>query len=507
MKLSDLLRSSLILTVSGSILFFSCENDSKNDLSKEGDYLPYTGSVYLVSPQDISSPIQVSSGDTSYELSIISVDSFESSTGNYSGLRLKYAVWLENNVYITGLSGNVDFKKSQVSNLSDVCSIDGVYGSIVKADKYYMVVKTKGADSNCYTSDDKSFLINSGMSSTDNALPLNGWKILTHITGGINDPYISGFLMYNGNNGSVQSCSTDLTACSQLITGAISVERIAVNNRNGHSFYCIENSSGSIIFEFDGVSLINRNISCDNSWDYNYDGTAIYSVHNDKNLYKLSFNDSNWVQIYDGGDMDHIFNIADNYLLLSSFTKIIGVYKDGSSSWDLNIPTINGTNKSISVFSIENTVYLTFTGRDINGNIVDIKACKAAESQTLNCENNSYWLGYTAGVNGRINLDNKAPTIHRLLKVENVDIQGERLGGILYSLNPDDVSSKLQVGTIPENFKLSFWGGIGRYTLLSGYDSQNRQYDVFFLDLDKDNSLKQITHTTSKNESPFLIYF
>ncbi|SNZ07060.1 hypothetical protein SAMN06265182_0900 [Persephonella hydrogeniphila] len=507
MKVSNLLKSSLFFALSSSVLFFSCENNSESNAYGEGDYLAYSGSVYLISPKDPQSPVQVSSGNTSYEFATVSIENFEPSTKNYAGLHVKDAVWLENSVYTTSLSGKVDFRKRQISNLSNVCSFGNIYGDIVKTKKYYMVVKTKGSDNTCGTSDDKSFLINSEMVSTDNAIPLNGWEILTYITGGVNDPYIYGFLMYNKSSNSIQRCNTDLTGCAQLKTDVVNVEDIAINNNNGDIFLCIETSSGSTIFEFDGVSLTNRNVSCDMGWDYDYDNTAIYSLQNDRNLYKFPYNGSDWMKIYNGGDMDLIFNVADNYLILDNFTKIIGVNKNGNSSWDLQIPAINGANQGKSIFSIGNTVYLTLIERDTNGNIVDIRACKASEGQSVSCDNNSYWLLFTASVNGSISLKDRSLTVYKLLKVENVDVQGGKLGGVLYSLYPEDPSSKLQIGTVPQNFKLSSWGGVGRYLLLSGYDIQNNQYDIFFLDVDRGNSLKQITNTPNKSEGSFLVYF
>ena len=101
------------------------------------------------------------------------------------------------------------------------------------------------------------------------------------------------------------------------------------------------------------------------------------------------------------------------------------------------------------------------------------------------------WSGFSWAVNGEVTIfGGSFLTIYRLLKTE---------GGNLYAVDPNDPNAKVNLGQIPSGFTL-FGFGVGDDILLTGWNDNDKQSDVFFVNLSTENSLINITNTRNKNE-------
>ncbi len=125
-----------------------------------------------------------------------------------------------------------------------------------------------------------------------------------------------------------------------------------------------------------------------------------------------------------------------------------------------------------------------------------MQSCKWTEgSSQPTCTDNAYIAGLTMSTHGTWSTG-----IHRILEVRNVDTSGQIPGGgTLHSVDPSTGNS-IPLGQVPQNMML-FAIGIGKDTLVSGYDYNNNQADMFITDVTQQNSLQRLTNTPNINES------
>lgn len=129
----------------------------------------------------------------------------------------------------------------------------------------------------------------------------------------------------------------------------------------------------------------------------------------------------------------------------------------------------------------------------------------------LRCLENSYWAGTSTKKDFDYSINN---SLKYYLRVENVTFSAglnngtiiiALSGGELY-LTDENGTNIRKLGDIPENKAVAFYG-VGKCLLgvLGDSTSTNStKSDVVFVNLDKENSLTQITDTPDKSEVPIL---
>jgi hypothetical protein len=459
-------------------------------------YLVYTvegGGLYLVDPANPTQPIKITDKAVRILTKEYAVNNLDPNTKNYKDLHVRAIYYVEGDkgpiMRLSLVKGSSTPQPVQVSKLNDlVCDVQGPEGLV---GTQVMIVSTAGSDGNCNTKDDGQYIVTSDMTSNSNPIDITGKYFVTFVDG--NDLMVKGVIIKDKDSNTLKFCNVDLSNCSQLDQGVTAVDDIASNNQK--EYLCVD---GKIkIFDLSTSSLSPTNTDCKNGVSYDEDDQYVYYVDSG-NIKKLDMNNvtAGWQTIYNGGDINYIEGITQNYLItINTEEKLVAIKKDGSSK-----TVISDGNFFIAT---PNRLYFTKYTQDSNGTIVNVNACYWDEgSANPFCDSDGTdWVGFSFAVDGTLNYSSFGFTVYKLLKVEGSN--GGK-GGTLYAVDPSNLN-KINLGNIPSNFSVG-GGGIGDNILLSVYDISNPLqylYDVFFANLSTPNSLKNITNTPDKNEIPF----
>ena len=484
-------------------------------------YLDYQDSLYLVDPSNPSSIVSISKFPIIDNGSLLVFGNYNSQNYSYTDLHVHEIYYIEEiDADTTTINGGLLKKISmvkgsstptpvQVSNLGNVCNIIFREKDAINK-KTYMQLKTAGPDGKCHTSDDEFYFVNSTMGISDKAIPLKGKSVIASLGGyllnsGIGSVYsriggyllnlsITGFLVYNKNNSTIEKCDLNLNNCTPIESGALSVNYIASNPNNGEVFLCVNGN----LKRFNGTSLNGTSANCDTTWNYYNDNQAIYAVDNNKNILKFPYIGSNWQTIYNGGYVLSSIYMTKNYLIFedtnNNLNNLKVLKKDGTSLINIYTFNKNEADTGIGIYTTSNKFLITIINNSTQ------KACVWEEGTTsLTCEDNAYWAGVSIAPNGTLDVSITFPfPAYKILKVENVT---SVLGGTLYAIDPSNLNSKINLGNVPTAYDILFTLGLGDNILLRCLENSfPLQFDVFFTNISQFNSLKQITNTPDKVE-------
>ena len=454
-------------------------------------YLAYKASIHLVDPDTLNST-QISDKPILDTASLMVVNSFNVNTRQYSDLHVDSIYWIEEADNNTGQTNGGPIKgisvvktdqqpqAKQISNTDSACYFLNTYEDYVNR-IFYSVVQTAGADGECNTQDDKSVFISSLMGSNDTAIDLDGKNIITDIDKGTG---ITGFVVWNNTEGTLYKCDTNLSNCSQLMDNVLSVSDFVSNPKTFDEYLCINNE----LYLFDGNQLTDRNVSCGNYDNTEADGNAIYARNaNNETIEKLDHSGTDgWLTIYDGGDVQWIAGITQNYVVFVTDNGTLkAVKKDGSETLEIE------NQGTITDAYIQSTK--AFYNKETNNTSY---ACVwDEENNDVSCEENAQWIGFSLAPFGTLLEDDEnAIPVYKMLKES---------GSTIYSVDPAQTTDKLKLGQLPPNYVYPYAFGIGNNLLLVALDELNgEQSDIFFIDVSEENSLKQLTNSTDKNEWP-----
>ncbi len=459
-------------------------------------------SLYFVDPYNPTQPVRITNlyGNTDYYTSSI-VDNLDTTNFKYQNFHLHHLGYLNNGkIYLVSLrKGNTSPTVKQISNISDACYVNTSYTDS-KTGKGYLIIATKGQDGQCGTFDDKKMFINTDMSSTSLPIDLTGKGIIAKIKG-TDLLSISGFLVViKGTNITLQKCDTNLANCNNLLTGILDGSNIGSKENSRNFYVCAKTNSTGInyhVFKFDGNSITDTNATCNiNIWknkkSTHIDSTGIYVIAGDGNLYKFDLKTYKTTQLYNGGDLIEIIDATASRIVAlkkDAVTKIVLSKSNGSTVI---------TTKGIFLRKAAQPNRLFFTD-DTKGTPTNptYSACYLDDNSTTpNCLNNYAWVGFSAARSGVYHIENNNLDIYKLIEI---DMNTKTI----YSVDPLNMSNKIQLGTLPPNYKPTFGHslGVGKYILYMAHDiSTNSLKDIFFVDVSSQNSLKQITNTPNKDE-------
>lgn len=469
-------------------------------------YLAYAvkeGGLYLVDPANPTQPIKITDKAVNILHEEYAVSSLDLNTKQYKDLHVRAIYYVEGDkgplMRLSLVKGNSAPTPVQVSDLKDVCYVqesEGLVGTHV------MIVGTPGKDGNCYTDDDDKYIVTSDMNSTSKSIDVTGKDVVTFVVD--NDLMVKGVIIKDSNT--LKYCNVDLSNCSSPLASSVTaVDDIASNTQTQKEYLCVDGKIQILDLSQPKPTLSQTSIDCENGGNYDQDDKYIYHVNNG-NIERLDMNNvaAGWQTIYNGGDIDYIEEMTQNYLIASvqntntNTTQLLAVKKDGSSKTVIS---------DVNVFyyiPISTRLYFTKYTQDLNGKYI-VNACYWDEgSANPFCESNgTAWIGLSYAVNGTLNYSSSYP-VYKLLKVEG---SNGLAGGTLYAVDPSNLNSKINLGNIPSDFSI-FGYGIGDNILLFGGNTNppNYQSDIFFANLSTPNSLKNITNTPDKSEIPYYSY-
>ena len=456
-------------------------------------YLAYQSSIHLVDPDNPSSPITLSNKPINETEALFAVNSFNTSTKEYSNLHRHSIYWIEESDGDTNVTNGGPIKMAfmvkgstpptakQISNITDACEFIKTEDDAVTGNTY-IVVQTASADGECFTNDDGRKFIHSGMTNSDIPIDMSNLDLVTGVDHGNG---ITGFLILDTQNSILKKCDTNLSNCTNLKNGVSTANWFESNPNNFYDYICIDGD----LYLFDGNSMNFLNVSCSGYTSSESDNSAIYAIDNNGNVSKLNHGGNSWVVIYNGGDANDIIGKTQNYVIINTPNGLKAVKKDGST-----IITIDPNNRY--GFITKNKVFFNKYATN------SVSACIWDEgSSGSNCISNSYWVGFSLAVNGTLNISGGYfLPIYRILKVEDVSYTNNQpVGGTLYSVDPANTTSTVNLGTISPDFSLVGGFGIGNKILLAGTNS-NYKNDIFYADLTTPNSLQNITNTPNEDE-------
>ncbi len=452
-------------------------------------YLVFYGlnnGLWFVNPSDPTNPIQISNSQIDSTLYLTNVQTNPStySYSNLVGTELFYTTGYCN-IIGTGSGGPIMAVSTvigsstipvQVSSLTDACNIINSYQT---AGVTYLLV----SDIN-----HNEYLISSNMTSSDNPIQLNNNTIVTSIGVPFQNS-VSGFLIHNNDNNTIQECNITLSSCTTIGSGT-NILYYASNPINGDSYMCVDGSL--YVFSNSSNSLINTGATCSN---YTYqplypiDNQGLYVVVYDNtgttSIERYNYGSSSFQTIYSSSYHIESTAMTNNYLLVSTSNpsnsnySILAIAKNGSSSNTI----YSGTNLSyIQLFSSSNEVFINLVGQGSS-----TSACIWIEgSSTLSCTPNAYWLGPDYASSGTFNISADTMTLYKMLEYNS---------GSLYAVDPNSLSA-YQLGNVPQNVFIHGFG-IGNNILLTGFTpftNSSTNY-IFFANTSQANSL--ITSYTS----------
>ena len=484
-------------------------NNNGGGGGQSSTYLAYMSSVVLVDPNDLNNPTTVSNLPVIEAQSLMAFNNYNTSDNSYTGLHTDSIYWIEERdgdisteeggpvKMVSMVKGSGTPTPKQLSDVNNACDIDFSVNEVV-GKKKFMVVITAGADNQCGTADDGRVFIHNQMSETDSPVDMQGQEILAQVTGGLSSPQTTGFVVFDSANGVVKKCDTNMSNCQNLQSSVTAASYMGTDPSNGNVYLCIDGN----VRRFDGSSLSSPITTCDPNWTYRNDSSAIYAVSGG-NVQELPFNGSSWNTIYNGGDVNDILGITQNHVIVQrqippSQKGITAVPKGGGTQVDLE------TNWEFGMLGFTLATNNRFFYNQFDQNNSIFYACSWTEgSSSSNCQQDAYWAGASFAQDGRLDFSGGGPfPVYRLLRVESVSMSGIiPVGGTLYSLNPSNLSSKTQIGSVPSNTVFMSLA-IGNHALGGGFDLSSSNWDIFYFNHSSQNSLTNITNTGSVDEMP-----
>ncbi|BAT72173.1 hypothetical protein TST_1386 [Thermosulfidibacter takaii ABI70S6] len=487
--------------------------------------LPYSGSLEVVRCSDPENPIVVDSADlTAAAVEMVSellLDRNNEPKG-YTNLHISRIFYVADNKFkMLSLENSTNL--TPVVLREGIAGIEDAYG-IYKFKGKETIFILNGTDSHTYF-----FNVDSGtykdLSNSNKHIVVDALDSLAQL---------EGFFVLD--SGELQFCDTKLENCKPLKSSVSSVvfqSGIHIGRerfKRFDNYYCLNVDGNSTLYKWEDHQL---KPLCDcTGWEMeSADENYIYGADY-KYIYRYSENGTREDITPENGlngtitAVGNPFNSSYLYVLTSP-SSLPGLYlyyynPDGNRTVQLvwgnetegfipaGLPTpIEGYgNLLFNFIKIE-------SGSRIRGLVplgsFKLMSCMFNPTDGLRCLENSYWAGTSTKKDFDYSINN---SLKYYLRVENVTFSAglnngtiiiALSGGELY-LTDENGTNIRKLGDIPENKAVAFYG-VGKCLLgvLGDSTSTNStKSDVVFVNLDKENSLTQITDTPDKSEVPIL---
>jgi len=455
--------------------------------------------VRVFDPKDANSVIVRNDDTTDVDDPAISTTlGYNPADGVYSDLYVSYLSYVSNGVpYV------VDMRKEQtpvaVQNSSATHLSDAEYEDILYfGTKQYLVAFDEDRNS--------TVLITPDMKSTDEPIDIGDRKFLTITYPAYGEP-VDGYLLYNNETEMVQKCNLDISSCIDIMEAG-SRDFEGASSKSIYSAFLVDDKLYRVnraTGESEELSLGGKKI-LDAYGTTDFNGDSFYFISDDYFLYRVNLSDKSVTQITKSSDdrLERIRSYTDNWVIFGSDTILMASKKDGSSGEPIIVAETTQTKgyKYVTKYGLSDKfLFVTYSISDEGD--TKYRACIFNDDRTIECRDNSFWAGATASKYGKLSFDANYPyEPYAFVRVDNTDSFG---GGTLKAIDPKyPLEDGLVMGTVPNyNFQtfltnssyfeetIDSEGGVVFYAK----NDTNYHVDSFYINLLKENSLKQLTNT------------
>lgn len=352
--------------------------------------------------------------------------------------------------------------------------------------------------------DESTLLIAPEMSGSDAAVAFDDKSLLT-LTYPEYGVAADGYVVYDSNTSSLQECTTDMVTCIEIadvdpaptFLGDVGGTLKSVMSISDEP-YILDKSDNSMT-KIAGVTLP---VKVGHSTPYELNGESIYFVENG-NISRVDL-DGTVKQISTDGKAEGFRAFTNDMVIYGGDDEMHAVMKDGSiSTAAIEISVTTKTRGQKYPFNMgigDHYLYTTYSLNTQTGNTT-FSACKLEDGKK-ECREDSFWSAITAAKDGSLNFGSTYKyTPYAYIRVDNTDNYG---GGTLKAIDPEKpLEDGLTLGTIATyNFQTFMQNS--RYVdemvdsdgnvIIYAKNDVNFRGDAFLVNLNKENSLKNLTN-------------
>ena len=465
---------------------------SSGSSEKVETYLAYASSIEFVDCNSPGSPVEVVQGKVDDVRVFRRALKVDFSKGTYEGFHYNYLAFIrDGKVFrLSLLKGKELPLPREVKGISDGCSFvegEGELGS----DRGFVVVETAGSDGDCSGRDDngESLVDLSGMRVQELGskrivlfLPDSGYRVEKAL-----------FFDLSGNLPLICSLS-DVAECSQVqVSGNVfkadfraGVSVYRYEKKGFEHFYCIDFGPGAAIYRWNGEELVALpgapcpgwfTMAADEEFIYGTDGRGVFRYRNGVMQELLSSSDLSvdsitGISVLRAGLIVHtVKNLVEKALFYYEF-------KSGKVTL-IDRPVVEGM--VYTGLARDRAFYVKLSDNNT------LAACLWKDSGDKVCTEGSYWAGYSYLPSGGLNSMAGSVLLYDFSRdvLELTDLDGN----VIRVLGAPHLGTEATV---------SFFG-IGS-CLLGQMLGKDGNMDIFFVNLDKENSLVRLTDTPDRKE-------
>ncbi len=320
-----------------------------------------------------------------------------------------------------------------------------------------------------------------------------------------------GYLVYNNDNNRVETCSLnidcnlvdDLNVSSRDYEGDIAGTTYSVF-LSGNTLYRLDKADNTVKeISLDGKEIVIGHGTTD------FQGESFYFIGKDQNLYRVNVVEEKVVKVTPSPDdrLERIRAFTNGYVIYGSDTILKAAKKDGTTKEPILLAEMDKTKgyKYVKEYGIGDKFLFVKYNVDTEALETRFEACifDEADSKNPQCKKNSFWAGATIKREGKLNFESSFQyTPYAYIRVDDTDAYG---GGTLKAINPKyPLEDGISMGSIPNyNFQtfISNSSYVNEMVDSDGgvifYAKNDLTYhvDAFYMNLFKENSLKQLTDT------------
>jgi hypothetical protein len=362
--------------------------------------------------------------------------------------------------------------------------------------KQYLLVKDEN----------KTVLITPNMGASDAPIPFEGKEFLT-LSFSSYGSLVDGYIVYDANvSGSgdkrVQNCTLDMS-CTDIADVNVKPSFIGDVGGTTEAVLLVESKpylldkADNNFTKISDIDLPSRNIEIS--------GDSVYFIE-DGNISRFDIRSGEVEQISKDSKAERLRAFTDTLVIYGDDKQMHAVKKDGSSAQSIEISVttkLKGQKQPTSMVEGDNYLYNLYSVNKETGKTT-FRAC-ILKGSDKECKRDSFWAAVTAAKDGILNFTSSYPyEAYAYIRVDNTDNYG---GGTLKAIDPKHpFENGITLGSVPiYNFQSFIHNS--RYAnelidsdgdvIIYGKNDLNFKGDAFLVNLNRANSLKNIT-----NEAP-----
>jgi hypothetical protein len=464
------------------------------------------GSLKNIRVFDSANPAEdiISNNDTSdVGAPVVSTQlTYDKDTQNYSDLHVTSLSYVSNNTaYTVSMIKDTNSTPSAIKNSNAGQLSDPGYEEInYLGFRQYLVAHDDDANTTVLITDD--------MKADDAPLNIGDRKFLT-VTFPSYGSMVDGYLFYNNETSKVQKCNLDISTCTDIDFGVSVGSRDFEGDMVGTTYsafviddklYTLNKADGSTYnVPFDKATIDRTYVQ----------GNNLYIIGEDLNMYNVNMLTKEVIKMtpepVEG--LERIRTYTNDYVIGGSDTLLMAFGKDGTRD-PILLARTNKTEgyKYVKVYGVANRFLLQLYSVNTETKETRFKAC-VLEDSNIECKDDSFWAALALKKDGVLNFQSGVSyTAYAYVRVDDTDAFG---GGTLKAIDPEHpMDDGLSMGVVPNyNFQTFLSHSDSKYlnTLVDtdgglvvyAKDDTTYQVDAFYMNLLKENSVRQLTNTNA----------